>query len=176
MENKTVKALPRLGFGEAVNKALANVTNFNGRARRSEYWWTALAVVIVSFILNIIFSSMPTVSNVISVLLGLLTLSLTVRRLHDTGHGGWMPVVNFLLGVYMIVYMQVSGFYELTTSVNPDVDATMEILTSPCFWLPTLVAAILGIIIFIYSLCDSHKGDNKYGPSPKYVDNALEKE
>ena len=35
-------------------------------------------------------------------------------------------------------------------------------------WLPIIASAILGIIIFVFSLLDSEKGENKYGPSPKY--------
>ncbi len=35
-------------------------------------------------------------------------------------------------------------------------------------WLPIIASIILGIIIFVFSLLDSEKGENKYGPSPKY--------
>ena len=32
-----------MNFIDAVKKVLANFANFDGRARRSEYWWFALA-------------------------------------------------------------------------------------------------------------------------------------
>ena len=39
-------ASPMLNFGEAINRAANNLLNINGRARRSEFWWTMLVVAI----------------------------------------------------------------------------------------------------------------------------------
>ena len=47
---------PPLQFQEALQRWLANLTNFNGRARRSEYWWAMLAIGVAGMILNFIFN------------------------------------------------------------------------------------------------------------------------
>ena len=78
-------ALPQLKFGEAVKLAWSKATRFNGRSRRSEFWWTYLAV----FLVTLIVSFIPIIGNIISVLFGLAIIPLTFRRLHDTGRSGW---------------------------------------------------------------------------------------
>ena len=48
MENK--QARPQLSFTEAVKSTWQNITNFRGRARRSELWWSFLVYAAVSAI------------------------------------------------------------------------------------------------------------------------------
>lgn len=79
-------ATPRLGFSEAVKRVLNNLTNVNGRARRSEYWWFGLATIIVNGIFCSIFGSTSIIYAVVSVLVSLCTVAVGVRRLHDSGH------------------------------------------------------------------------------------------
>lgn len=73
---------------------------FDGRARRSEYWYYVLFNFLVGVILSIIFAPLNWIYSLIVLLPG---LSLTVRRLHDTGKSGWcillfcIPIVNIIL-------------------------------------------------------------------------------
>lgn len=96
-------------------KVLKNYTNFNGRARRSEYWYFVL--------FNIIFS---TVAGVLDNVLGIAfqnigygpiyilyslavmipTFAVGVRRLHDVGKSGWMLLVGLfpvIGGIWLLV-------------------------------------------------------------------------
>lgn len=81
---------------------LNNYLNFNGRARRKEYWWSYLAftgVMIGAMIIDDIIGSNG-IFYTLS-LLGLLlpSFGVTVRRLHDTGRSGW----NILWGIIPII-------------------------------------------------------------------------
>ena len=91
-----IKKLPSMGFGESVKSVLANLTNFKGRARRSELWWYFMLYVIITVIVYMAVGSSTLVQNIISILLQLTIWSVTVRRLHDRGHGGWWVTLAIL--------------------------------------------------------------------------------
>lgn len=46
-----MEANPQVGFIDAVKLAFKNYINFNGRSRRSEFWWFYLFNFIIGFIL-----------------------------------------------------------------------------------------------------------------------------
>ena len=129
---------------------IKHYADFSGRARRREYWGTALFNVIVQVALNvalvavlaILFSSIEingevTVSPLLFVLINipryiyslvwlLPSLAVAVRRLHDIGKSGWNLLWIFL--------------------------------------------PIIGWIMLIYWYCqDSELGENKWGANPKFV-------
>jgi uncharacterized membrane protein YhaH (DUF805 family) len=74
---------------------------FEGRATRSEYWYFALFSIITSIIISIvvgmIFGSESTAYSVVTGLYALFlflpSISLAVRRLHDTDRSGWMALL-----------------------------------------------------------------------------------
>lgn len=124
-----------------------NYANFNGRARRSDYWYVALAEAVIGVVFGILAGIiMAIVYNVtwddevmavvgaiaggILCLYSLATiiphLSLTVRRLHDIGKGG----------VYLLLWLIPGG--------------------------------IGSIIILVFCCTDSQPGINQYGTSEKY--------
>src|SRR6478609_4961968 len=43
-----------MSFGQAIKSGFSNLGNFKGRARRSEFWWFYLFMVLVSIPLSII--------------------------------------------------------------------------------------------------------------------------
>ncbi|MCM1029770.1 MAG: DUF805 domain-containing protein [Pseudoflavonifractor sp.] len=97
----------QVSFEEAIRRALTdNYCNFSGRASRSEYWWFALGMFILSFIFNILaavfsFSEALTyvvasISCLVSLALLLPGLGLSVRRLHDIGKSGWWVLIAFI--------------------------------------------------------------------------------
>ncbi|EPU3937273.1 DUF805 domain-containing protein [Morganella morganii] len=88
-------------YSDAIN---INYFNFKGRARRKEYWMFVLidTAIIVSLYLAILYFSdlysrdfnaigfVLTVFFVIYIIVTFIpSLSVTVRRLHDTGRSGW---------------------------------------------------------------------------------------
>lgn len=74
-----------------------NYANFDGRARRSEYWYFVLVQVIISFILQLLDLVLVAAADLPVAPLGTLFgiamlvpgLAVAVRRLHDTGRSGW---------------------------------------------------------------------------------------
>ena len=111
---KTIKKEKKImGFGEAVQSVFSKYATFSGRARRSEYWYFVLLQVIVTAVLNGLYSATESVAfSVILVLfdLALLVPSLAVcwRRLHDIGRSGayyffvLIPLVGWIL---LLVWM-----------------------------------------------------------------------
>jgi uncharacterized membrane protein YhaH (DUF805 family) len=84
--------------------------NFDGRARRTEYWTFTLINIVVSIVLAIIdsFYGMPILQGLYVLAILLPALGLTVRRLHDTGRSGWwflVAFVPFVGGIILLVFM-----------------------------------------------------------------------
>lgn len=97
-----------------------NYCNFNGRAKRAEYWWYALAAAIISFALSglqawgymqgdtgtIIFTS--ALYYVVLLALVLPGLGVTWRRLHDIGKGGqwyWIFLIPIIGAIWLLVLL-----------------------------------------------------------------------
>ena len=78
---------------------------FGGRARRKEYWYFVLFNVIISIVLRVIdratgsFSaeaSMGLLGGIYTLAILIPTVAVTVRRLHDTDHGGWWLLISLI--------------------------------------------------------------------------------
>ena len=101
---------------QSIQTVLGNYANFDGRARRSEYWWFFLFVNVL--LAALIFVSML-VSELLFVILGLFVLALllpslavTARRLHDTNRSAWWILVNiipYVGGLVLVVLCALSG-------------------------------------------------------------------
>jgi len=85
---------------------LKNFADFNGRARRSEYWYFFLVNVLVSISFNVIGMTLggSTFVYLLSTLFTLAVLvpsvAVAVCRMHDVGKSGWyelIPVYNLVL-------------------------------------------------------------------------------
>ena len=116
---------PSVSIVQAVKLWLKNWKNFSGRASRSEYWWVALAMGIVTAVLMMVMLVVTVVAAAASngsdtavglvfvlvwglmAIIGLATfvpsLSLGIRRLHDTNQSGWMYLISFIPYVGSIV-------------------------------------------------------------------------
>ena len=89
-------------------KAMKDMFNFKGRARRKEYWLFYLFGSIISLIVGIILGIFEQTANlegnivlgalylIIVILLSIAFLSVTFRRLHDTGRSGWWIWIQFI--------------------------------------------------------------------------------
>ena len=77
---KTIKKEKKImGFGEAVQSVFSKYATFSGRARRSEYWYFVLLQVIVTAVLNGLYSATESVA--FSAILVLFDLALLVLSL-----------------------------------------------------------------------------------------------
>lgn len=81
---------------------LKNYAKFDGRARRSEYWYFVLVHVIIYYAL--LFIGVKIGFPLLGSLYGLATLlpaiGVTIRRMHDVDKSGWymlIPIYNLVL-------------------------------------------------------------------------------
>lgn len=93
---------------------LENYANFNGRARRSEYWYFFLANFIASLVLGIVDSviGIQILSGLYSLAVLVPSIAVAVRRLHDINKSGWFLLVVFipLIGaIWLIVLFCTEG-------------------------------------------------------------------
>lgn len=98
-----------------------NYVNFEGRARRQEYWmfylFHILIIIALGFLMSVFDDSMISVifaCLLIVYILGtfLPSLGITVRRLHDTGKSGWYYLFSFIPyigGLILLVFMVIDG-------------------------------------------------------------------
>ena len=133
---------PSLSFPEAVRLGFSRMFDFQGRSRRSEFWWFSLALFVIYIVIAlIVIFAVKTFDTAISenkemaaviftcvfgILYWLPALAISVRRLHDIGKSGMW------LFLYVIPY------------------ANFALLVMFCL--------------------DSERAENQYGPSPKYSD------
>ncbi|HEY9551653.1 MAG TPA: DUF805 domain-containing protein [Prevotella sp.] len=164
-------AKPQLGFAEAVKLASGRLLDFNGRSRRSEFWWFMLAFILC----NMIFSQIVTLilPNVAGALLQeafmFLTFAVTVRRLQDGGHSMWWVIVSWIASTVYSVSMYTSGIMEAATSINPNPADLTGMFSNPVLIVSSIIAAISGITVLVFCCMDGKAEPNRYGDSPKYV-------
>jgi uncharacterized membrane protein YhaH (DUF805 family) len=99
---------------------LKKYADFNGRARRKEYWMFIFVSIIINVVLAIF--SMDTVSMIFGLALLVPNISVGARRLHDTGRSGWWQLIYFvpLIGmVVMIVFLVQDSHDDNDYGVNP---------------------------------------------------------
>ncbi|MBO6032315.1 MAG: DUF805 domain-containing protein, partial [Prevotella sp.] len=83
-----MRALPQLGFAEAVKLASSRILDFKGRSRRSEFWWWMLIVLVANWVFSLFISDLL-VSSIISTIVMFFGLAATARRLHDADKSAW---------------------------------------------------------------------------------------
>lgn len=92
-----------------------NYANFNGRARRSEYWYFTLVNILVAIPLFILTTFVPALIFVywlytLAVLIP--GIAAVVRRLHDVGKSGWFYFIVLipLVGpIWLLVLLCTEG-------------------------------------------------------------------
>lgn len=116
-----------------------NFSNFEGRARRQEYWTfilynflIQLGIVTVMGLFSIISESLIFIPAIV---LGIYALcifipnfAVFVRRLHDTGNSGWMILLAFIPligGIWLLILMCKEGDYG-PNQYGPDPKAAYE--------------------------------------------------
>ncbi len=157
---------PQVGFGEAISICFKKYVDFSGRARRSEYWWFML----FCFLLTLV------TCGIGGLVVLLPAYAVQVRRLHDTNRTGWWVGANVILGA-VTMGLYITAIFSLygTALHHLSNEAAMRsaLLSSGAGWLSVIsilgiVGTVLSIVIFVFTLFDSDRGTNQYGPSPKY--------
>lgn len=83
---------------------LKKYATFNGRARRSEYWYFFLFNCVIAFVLGflegLISIETPILSSIYSLAVLIPGIAVAIRRMHDVGKSGWfvlVPIYNLIL-------------------------------------------------------------------------------
>jgi uncharacterized membrane protein YhaH (DUF805 family) len=98
-------------FPDAVKICFTKYAEFNGRARRSEFWWWVLFTFLLGIVAGIIDAILGTTNSTGTGLIGsianlavlLPSLAVGARRLHDTGRSGWWQLLWFVCIVGWII-------------------------------------------------------------------------
>lgn len=115
-----------------------NYANFNGRARRKEYWMFVLINFIIgSVILRSIdmmfgltfgaseglpwYSQNGTLSSIYSLAVLIPSIAVSIRRLHDIGKSGWNLLWIFTcIGVFYVLYLHILEGEKGQNEYGPD--------------------------------------------------------
>lgn len=78
-------------------KVLKQYADFEGRARRSEFWYFALISFIIGIALTYLGVSMnfPQLGNIYSLAVLLPNIGVAIRRMHDVDKSGWYCLIPF---------------------------------------------------------------------------------
>lgn len=135
-------AVPAEGLWTYFTRALTtNYVQFNGRARRSEYWGFTLFL-ILAFIAVVIVD---------------VFVSVAVMDTDSYGDPGFLPIFTLLLALY-------SFLPSLAITVRRLHDQDL----SGWLYLISLIPYIGGLILLVFMLLDGKPAPNKHGDSPKY--------
>ena len=149
-----------LRFDEAVRRVIENYKDFDGRSRRSEFWWFQLALVIATVIVGTIemamgvdveTSGLTPLSGIFLIATFLPSAAVTARRLHDVGMTGWAQAP-----LYATYISFIPGFENFLTRFQ----SGQEILLG-------FVFVIYAVWILVHLVRDSQPHTNRYGGAPK---------
>ncbi|WP_312750817.1 DUF805 domain-containing protein [Psychrobacter sanguinis] len=90
-------------------KVIKNTFNYQGRARRKEYWYYILIasiIILIGFTLDGILDTPDTLSGLAGFILFFPSLAVTIRRLHDIGRSGWWYLISAipLIGSLILLF------------------------------------------------------------------------
>jgi len=106
-----------MGFVDAVKTVYTNYVSFEGRSGRAEFWWFALFYFIAAVILLVINDFLYWIFVLGSLL---PTLGVNVRRLHDTGHTGWLVLLMIIPVVNIIAFFVLLFISYIKPSAGPN--------------------------------------------------------
>ena len=169
-----------MGFFEAVKSCFSKAFVFSGRARRSEYWWWTLFSLVVGIALSMVEEVVPEDNPLLMMLyglgllagslyLGIATIAVTVRRLHDTGRSGWWYGADIIARIVWTIWIVVE---IVTLAMNAEDELTSTAIIGAM--LVKLIVSVIPFIIYnivllVWYCTDSQPGANKYGENPKGV-------
>ena len=164
-------ATPQLDFVEALQLAWRKLFEFNGRSRRSEFWWSIFAIYIIYFVLNMIISLiLPAIpATILSSLLWIVPMGVTIRRLQDNEHSKWWVILSFIISMAYNVHLINSDFMFELASVNVNTEAVASsLIEDKMLMILSVLNSFFTIVIFVMCMIDGNPEPNKYGESPKY--------
>ena len=127
-----------MGFGEAVKSCFNKYFDFKGRARRAEYWYFSLFVILVSTAFSV---------------LDLLIIGVSYDYYNNYGVFGFAELIFTLATIIPGISVTFRRLHDINRSA---------------WWLLLSLVIIIGwIILFIWFCTDGNKEKNRFGPNPK---------
>jgi len=147
-----------MGFVEAVRTCLRKYVDFNGRARRAEYWWYLLFAILVGFAARLLDRAFAggapihqgPISVITSLALLLPSLAVSVRRLHDIDRTGWWIVI-FYVAVVVLAFVAIAAAFTGGAGI------ALAIL---------LAIGALSLWLIVWFVTRGTNGPNRFGPDP----------
>ncbi|WHI53020.1 DUF805 domain-containing protein [Microbulbifer sp. MLAF003] len=104
--------------------ALSKYADFSGRARRTEFWMFTLVYFVLSIGISILDAALGAGFLAILFALAMLvpTISITARRLHDTGRSGWwqlLSLIPLIGGIVLIIFLVLDSTEENKWGISP---------------------------------------------------------
>lgn len=140
--------------------------SFEGRTRRSHFWigW------LVCLGLGVVSGWIPVLGLLLSIALIWPNLAITVKRLHDMGHTGWLAAIPYVIGIVgsivAVMMMGASAFMNASALENEDPAAILALIGPAMGLVGVMLLIGLGFLLWI-GLTDGQRGDNRFGPDPK---------
>ncbi|MFM9940542.1 MAG: DUF805 domain-containing protein [Hyphomicrobiaceae bacterium] len=133
----------------ALRTCFEKYADFEGRARRSEYWWLWLFLFICNALLSVVddYVGSPIIGGFFIAATLLPTIAAAVRRLHDTDRSGWW--LTALLGTLGLSFC---GYLLGITAI---------------VWLGAIATLVALALLLAWLAADTMAGPNRFGPSPK---------
>ena len=174
-KTRHVKKIRNVSFGEAIVLGFRNTFVLSGRAQRAEYWWFTLfcllgdiATVGFDGLVATVFRSewwgqVSPLGWAFYVITFTPSLTLLGRRLHDVGKS------DLWLLAWLAFLTLPSLFALLPISLTIEMFRFLSSIPSPVLTICAFLTVSILIYIFVLTLMDSEKDDNRYGPSVKYI-------
>ncbi len=130
----------------AYTEMFKNYAKFEGRSRRSEYWYAVLANWIIVMVVYMI---------------------LFIPIMSDIATNGEPTGVSLTLSIVVGLVLMVYAFASLVPSLALGVRRLHDIGKSGWYMLMGLIPYVGSIILIVFMATDSQKGPNQYGSNPK---------
>ena len=166
-----MKALPMMSFGEAVKTCFKKYATFSGRARRSEFWWFNVLNMILAGVSSCMFNWKMSVKSDIE--------SRAMEAIFDQDKmDAILAEASAFDNKFAVIMIVVLVLFLLLLLPSLAVAARRLHDTGRSGWLILLgiipIVNIVGaIVLFVFNVQDSKPEENKFGPSPKYVPEAV---
>ena len=140
-----------MGYREAVTFCIQDYYTFSGRARRPEFWWFFLFVVVGTLLLSAVDAVIFGEGMLLGLngLFGLLTflpqIAVSWRRMHDTGRPGWFNLLPVVPIIPLLMIDPVGPVPELVLLCG---------------------SVALVIVVLVWLVLPSQSGENRFGPEP----------
>ena len=164
---------------------LQHYADFNGRARRSEYWFFQLfnflitigIYLIVLGIKEVIGINLGFLNTVYSIAVLIPNWAVSARRLHDTNRSGWWQLLTIITGLIMsglvITFVYLLFFCAIWGEDMRGFSIFMEEKPLSVLLFVSIICHIAAKILLLVWYCrDSQQGVNRFGPNPKEENNA----